>query len=153
MAERSENETAARRNRIWILLALVSMILSGIADTGPKVIQELDLSSVSMSYLGYSYFFALLPTLGISIKKKVFPGRKEWLIGTGMGVSILFGMFFLVMTLRTLPGTIVYPLNKTIVDVVIVLISVFIWKERLRLKQIFGIITAIAAIILLNLSI
>jgi len=152
MAEKGEDEKSVKRNRTWILLALVSMVLSGIADSGPKIIQELDLSSISMSYLGYNYFFALIPTLGISIKKKVFPGRKEWLIGISMGVSILFSMFFLVMTLRSLPGTIVYPLNKTIVDLVIVLISVFIWKERLKLKQIFGIITAIAAIVLLNLS-
>jgi multidrug transporter EmrE-like cation transporter len=153
MAEKGENIGVVRKNRIWILLALLSMLLSGIADSGPKIIQELNLSNISMSYLGYNYFFALLPTLGISIKKKTFPGKKEWLIGAAMGVSILFSMFFLVMTLRTLPGTIVYPLNKTIVDVVIVLISVFIWKEKLKLKQILGVITAIAAIILLNISI
>jgi|GEM_PF-1554318 len=153
MAERGEDAAAVQRNRIWILLALASMLLSGIADSGPKIIQELDLSRISMSYLGYNYFFALLPTLGISIRKKIFPGKREWLIGSAMGVSILFSMFFLVMTLRSLPGTIVYPLNKTIVDVVVVLISVLVWKERLKLKQVLGVITAIAAIFLLNMGI
>jgi len=152
MAEKGDSEEIKKRNRAWILLALASMIFSGIADTGPKVIQELDLSSMSMSYLGYNYFFAFLITLAITMKKKIFPGKKELLIGTSMGISILFGMFFMVMTLRIIPGTILYPLNKTLISVIIVLISFFIWKERLRPKQVFGVFTAICSVILLSLS-
>jgi drug/metabolite transporter (DMT)-like permease len=152
MTETGRDKIELRKNRIWILLALASMVLSGIADTGPKVIQELGLSSVSMNYLGYNYFFAFLPILGISISKSSFPGRREWLIGGAMGISILFAMFFLVMTLRTIPGTIVYPLNKTLVDVIIIFIAFIAWKERLNLKQVFGVITAISSVVLLNIG-
>ena len=128
------------------------MVLAGIADTGPKVIKELELSNISMSYLNYNYLFALIPTLSICIKRKSYPRKKEWIIGLVMGISLLFSMFFLVLTLRIIPGTVVYPLNKTIVDVVIVLLSFFIWKEKLNIKQIFGVCTAIIAALLLNLS-
>ena len=153
MAEKGDTESLIKKNRIWMLLALASMVLAGIADSGPKIIQELDLSGISMSYLGYNYFFALLPTLAIAIKRKSFPGKKELIIGIGMGVSILFSMFFLVMTLRFMQGTIVYPLNKTIVDIIVVLISVLVWKEKLKVKQVLGVLAAIAAVFLLNIGI
>ena len=152
IAERGEDKDAVKRNRTWILLALASMVLAGIADTGPKIIQEMELSNMAMTYLGYNYFFAMIPTLGIALKKRNFPGKVEWLLGIGMGISILFSMFFLVLTLKNISGTIVYPLYKTLTNVIIIVLSVSVWKERLKIKQMIGVLAAIAAVILLNID-
>lgn len=150
--EKDKNKDFNRKKFRWIILATLSMILSGIADSGPKIIEELGLSNISMNYLGYNYFFAFIPTLGVIIKKKSFPSKKEWLLGAGMGVSILFSMFFLVLVLQDNTGITVYPFNKIIVDIIIVLLSFFIWKERLNIKQFFGLLTAVGSVILLNIA-
>ena len=106
-----------------------------------------------MTYLSYNYFFALAPTLAICIKRKSFPSKKEWLIGSGLGLTGLFGMFFLVLALDTVPGTIAFPLNIMVVNISIVILSYFIWKERLSIKQIIGVCTGIIATFLISLKV
>lgn len=153
LAETGKEKNEKNKTKIWVMLAIIVMVASGVVDTGPKLIEELGLSDITMSYLSYSYFFALLPMLGICIKRKSYPSKKEWLIGLGLGSFGLMSMAFLVLTLKYIPATIAYPLVLISANIIIVLLSFFIWKEKLKLKQIFGVITGIVAVVLLNLSI
>jgi len=138
---------------LWFILVLASMVLSGIADTGPKVIQELGLGDLAMNYLVFNYLFALIPTVILGIWRKQFPKRKEWLIGSGLGATGLFNMFFLTLALRTVPGTLAYPINITVVSIAIIILSYIIWHERLNIRQIAGVITAISATVLISINI
>ena len=138
---------------LWFILILTSMILSGVADTGPKIIQELGLGKLAMNYLVFNYLFALIPTIILGIRKKQFPGRKDWLIGSGLGFTGLFNMFFLALALNTVPGTLAYPINITVVSISIILLSYLIWKEKLNLRQIGGVCTAITATVLISINI
>jgi drug/metabolite transporter (DMT)-like permease len=153
LAETSKEKDEKSKIKIWLMLAIIVMVTSGVADTGPKLIEELNLSNITMPYLSYSYFFALLPILGICIKRKSYPGKKEWLLGLGLGSCGLMSVAFLILTLKYIPATIAYPLVLITANVIIVILSFFIWKEKLNLKQIFGVFTGIAAAVLLNLSI
>jgi drug/metabolite transporter (DMT)-like permease len=138
---------------LWFILVLTSMVLSGVADTGPKIIQELGLGDLAMNYLVFNYLFALIPTIFLGIRRKQFPKRKEWLIGSGLGLTGLFNMFFLTMALRAIPGTLAYPINITVVSIAIILLSYIIWKEKLNPRQIAGVITAITATVLISINI
>ncbi len=138
---------------LWFLLVIISMLLSGVADTAPKIIQELGLGDLAMNYLVFNYFFALVPTIILGITRKQLPGKKEWLIGSGLGATGLFNMFFLTLALNTVPGTLAYPINITVVSIAIILLSYIIWKERLNIRQAAGVCTAITATILISLSI
>jgi drug/metabolite transporter (DMT)-like permease len=151
LTETSSDADIKKRIKVWIILAIIAMVASGIADTGPKLIEELNLSSIMFSYLSYMYFFALIPMLSICIKRKKYPDRKEWLIGLGLGSFSLLTMVFLVLSLKFIPGTVAYPLVLISVNIIVVIISFFIWKEKLKLKQIFGVCTGIIAAVLLNL--
>lgn len=153
LTETSNDTDTKKRIKIWIILAIIAMLASGIADTGPKLIEELNLTSIMFSYLSYMYFFALIPMLSICLKRKSYPDRKEWLIGFGLGSFSILTMVFLVLSLKFIPGTIAYPLVLISVNIVVVLLSFFIWKEKLRLKQIIGVCTGIIAAILLNLHV
>lgn len=151
LTETSSDADIKKRIKAWIILVIISMVTSGITDTGPKLIEELNLSGIMFSYLSYMYFFALIPMLSICIKRKKYPGRKEWLIGFGLGSFSLMTMVFLVLSLKFIPGTIAYPLVLILVNIIVVLVSFFVWKEKLKLKQIFGVCTGIIAAVLLNL--
>jgi drug/metabolite transporter (DMT)-like permease len=153
LAETSKKIETNKRNKTWIILAIIVMLSSGIAYTGPKLIKELNLSNFTFSYLSYMYFFGLVPMLIICIKRKCFPGKKEWLLGSGLGFLSFLSLTFLIFSLKEVPGTIVYPLVLISVGIVVVLLSFFIWKERLNLKQIIGVCTGIIAAVLLNLHI
>jgi drug/metabolite transporter (DMT)-like permease len=153
LAETSKEKSEKKKIKIWLILAIIAMMASGVADTGPKLIEEFNLSSITVSYLSYSYFFALLPMLATCIKRRNYPGKKEWFLGLGLGTFGLTSMAFLVLTLKYIPATIAYPLVLISANIIIVLLSFFIWKEKLGIKQIFGVITGIAAAVLLNISI
>ena len=153
LAETGKEKGEKEKIKIWLMLAIIAMVAAGVTDTGPKLIEKLGLSDITMSYLSYSYFFALLPMLGICIKRKSYPGKKEWLVGLGLGSFGLMSLAFLVLTLKYIPATTAYPLVLVSANIIIVLLSFFIWKEKLKMKQIFGVSTGIAAVVLLNLSI
>ena len=138
---------------LWFILVISSMVLSGIADTGPKIIQEIGLGNYAMNYLVFNYLFALLPTLYLVLKNRIIPKKTDWLIGSGLGLTGLFNMFFLTLALKTVPGTLAYPINITIVSISIVVLSFLIWKEKLSLIQIGGVCTAIAATVLISINI
>lgn len=153
LAETSKKIETNKRNKTWIILAIIVMLSSGIAYTGPKLIKELNLGNFTFSYLSYMYFFGLFPILIICIKRKCFPGKKEWLLGSGLGFFSFLTITFLIFSLKEVPATIVYPFVLISVGIVVVLLSFFIWKERLNLKQIIGVCTGIIAAVLLNLHI
>ncbi|MCL5987145.1 MAG: EamA family transporter [Actinobacteria bacterium] len=146
------NEFRIKNIRTWTFLVLASMMLSGIADSGPKVIKEIAPGYAAMTFLSFNYLFALIPSIGFCIKRKEFPTRKEWLVGIGIGLSSLFSFLFLFLSLKTIPGTVVFPLSLTAVNVIVLLLSFIIWKERLNLKQVAGVFTAIIAAVLFNLN-
>ena len=65
----------------------------------------------------------------------------------------LFNMFFLTLALKTIPGTLAYPINITVVSIAIILLSYIIWHEKLNIRQVAGVITAITATILMSINI
>jgi len=151
-SERKSEFTDTKNRYKWFLVAVITTISSGIADAGPEFIEEFNLSDLASTYLSFTFLFALVPVLFISIKRKQFPNRKEWLIGSGLGVSYFFSMFFMVLSLNSIPAVIAYPAVIIIVNIVIVILAFFIWKERLNLKQSFGFALGIASAILLSLN-
>ncbi|HCG77446.1 TPA: hypothetical protein DEW49_06095 [bacterium] len=95
--------------------------------------------------IGFPYSFLLC------LKNRIIPVKKGVLIGAGAGISSFFGSLFLLSALKRMAGPIVFPIAIGGNLATVSLLAAFIFKERLRIKGILGIISGIAGIILLSL--
>jgi drug/metabolite transporter (DMT)-like permease len=77
--------------------------------------------------------------------------RGDIAYGVGVGVPNSIGGFFLVSSLHVLPGIVVFPTLGAARVLLVALLGVLFWRERLGVKGAIGIAAAIAALILVNL--
>lgn len=102
-----------------------------------------------MAYI-YLLFSIIGELLGTSMVKasegftKIFPI-------IGVIISFGFSFFFLSLSLKAIPLNAAYAIWSGVGTVATVLISVFIWKEKVSVGSVIGILLIITGVIILNL--
>jgi small multidrug resistance pump len=69
----------------------------------------------------------------------------------GVIVSFVISFFFLSLSLKTIPLNMAYAMWSGLGTVVTVLISVLIWKEKITVGSVIGLILIITGVVVLNL--
>jgi small multidrug resistance pump len=69
----------------------------------------------------------------------------------GVVTSFALSFFFLSLSLKTLPLNLAYAIWSGLGTVATVLISVLIWKEKITVGSVIGILLIIAGVVVLNL--
>ena len=72
------------------------------------------------------------------------------LLGAGLGIANLGAVEFILRALGSLPGTFVFPVNNAAVVMMIALLGVLIWQERLSAAGWTGILLAAVSVALLG---
>ncbi len=142
-------EPRARAPGRWWLLP-VSFFFSGITAVCSKWLVELRLTGEKLPYLFYYSMWVCLFSLVLMRTKGSRPGRKEWMIGTTMGIAGMTGIFFFLSSLESVPGIVGFPVRATGTLIATSIISAGLWKERIGVKGIAGIALAIIAIFLIS---
>lgn len=93
-----------------------------------SIISELIGTSLLKASNGFSKLF---PTLGVL-------------------VSFTFAFFFLSLSLKSIPLNLAYSLWSGIGTVATVVISIMIWKEKINIGSVVGIILIITGVVVLN---
>lgn len=117
-----------------------------------KFIQTCVLPKYDNLFLLFSFSLSLFLSLFYFRKKKCRYGIKEVIFGIIIGIPNIACSYFLINSLKTLPATVVYPINSAGSIVVTCIICSFIFKERLKKNELAAIGMTIAGVVLINLS-
>lgn len=133
-------------------LGLLSvMILGGSADAMSKVFEELGPAHLSQQFLMYTFLSAFLLSLAVVAFKKQKFGSWEIFFGVLIGIPNFFSAKFLLGALTCLDAVIVYPTYSVASLLVITLAGIFLFREKLSIRQWIGLGIILPALALLNL--
>lgn len=140
-------QTGSALKPTLLLLAL----FGGLAEFSNKIFQkygyQVDMPLFLVAVFGSAFFLSLLVTW--RLRSPVH--RRDLLMGAAVGVPNLFASFFLIHALQTIPAAAAFPAYGAGTIVIISLGGLFLFRERLAPREIFGILATIAALVLINL--
>lgn len=130
---------------------ILMLLLSGGADVMAKIFDVFAPRSHSALYLFYNFATAFGLCILLVIHKKERPGFRELLYGTLIGIPNFFSAKFLLASLAKLPAVVVYPTFSVGTMLIVTLMGVVVFWERLSKLQWVAMGAIVAALILLNI--
>ncbi len=132
-------------------LGLVFLLLmGGSADAMSKVYEEIGPVSLSSQFLFYTFAVAFVLCLILMFIKKQRIGRNEILYGCLIGIPNFFSAKFLLLSLDSVPAVVAYPTFSVGTILVVTLVGIAVFKERLTIRQIIAVCAILIALVMLN---
>lgn len=131
------------------LLAL--LLVNGMCDAMNKVFSVYGLAALSSQFLFFSFFFALILCFGLMLIKKQRIGKWELVFGILLGIPNYFSSRFLLLSLNDVPALIAYPTYSIGAIIIITVLSMLLFKEKLTKTTVIAMMIILCAIVLLNL--
>jgi len=143
--EKSDSALQFKTGLILLLLA------GGGGDAMSKVFEELGDPTLAPQFLFYTFLAAFILCVMLTLLKKERLGFMEIMFGLLIGIPNFFSARFLLLALHDLPAVIVYPTYSVATILVITLVGVVFFKERLGKRQWTALGIILCALALLNL--
>ncbi len=147
-------------NKSYLYLPVILFLGSGTIDTTLKYVEKMYVAKNETSvYLSAIFLIAgiigMCSMLYLSIFKSKKLQFKNFIAGIILGVPNYFAMYFLLKALQTkgLESSTVFTINNVAIVLISTILGLFAFRESLSEKNIFGIVLAIIAIVLITLSI
>lgn len=137
----------------WLRLMLLSFVANGLGPFGLKILTEKGLAAqFHFQYLVWWYAGGLafgVSALLISRSRVQF---RDLIMAFGIGAASFGGQLFSAMALeQQVPGYIVFPVTTGGNLILVAAGGVFLFRERIGIYGILGIVTGIASLLLLSL--
>lgn len=142
-------KTDASDTRMGPLLIFL-LLMGGSADAMSKIYEETGPVSLSSQFLFYTFLVAFVLCIILMLIKKQRIGRNEILYGCLIGIPNFFSAKFLLLSLDTVPAVVAYPTFSVGTILVVTLVGVAVFKERLTIKQIIAACAILVALVMLN---
>ena len=136
--------------REWALLS-TAFFLTGVVSVTVKLIPALGLEKFKLTYILFLYGGAFISALMINRIRRELPTLKEIKVGVGMGISGVANIFFLLLALENLTGTIAFPVKTCGNIVLTVFITYLVWGEKINRKETIGLSLTLLAIVFMNI--
>lgn len=133
----------------WLLILL--LILGGVSDCMINVYDKIGTPSLSDNFLFYVFFAALISAVVLQLIQKKRISKWDIIFGAAIGIPNYYSSRFQLAALKTVPAVIVFPVYSVGTIVVISLVGLFFFSEKLERNKLIAIITAILALVLLNI--
>ena len=132
-------------------LPVLIFLMTGAADTGLKVYEQIFAASLSEElFVSGIFFVSFVIGLSILIKNgELHFSFKEIGYGIATGVVNLYSSIFLIYALKIMPGSLVFPIVNVSLVVLGTFIGIWYWKDHPSIKQWSGLAIAIISLILL----
>ena len=130
---------------------LLLFLFGGISEFSNKVFQKYGLQDDKAVFLLFTFSTAFLASLIVTLRKPRPVTRRDLLMGVAVGVPNLFSSFFLIRALDTLSAAAAFPAYGAGTILIINIVGVLFFKERLSAKEKWGVALTIVALILINL--
>ena len=136
------------RGVAWLVGAL--FITTGFCHLSPKVFSELAPQSQMSLYL-FS-LFAVSGVMGLCYVrfKPIRASLHDMRWSVMLGACNVAGTWLLVLTLKFLPGTVVFPFVSAVGLVITTVVAILYWKEQVRRLAYVGIGLTLIAVVLVN---
>ncbi len=142
-------------DHVYPLLLLFVLVFVGGGDAMAKVYEAVGQRDKDGFYILILFVTAAILTIGLLFFEKRKSGKriiwKEFAAGILVGIPNYFSSALLLKSLTGLPAFVVYPCFSAGTLLIVTLVAVPIFKERLGLKTWIGLGLILAALILLNL--
>lgn len=135
-------------SRIWLIAMLFSC---GMADAMSKIFTESSVAALESQFLFYTFAMAMALCFVIMVLKGQKIGAGEVMFGTMIAIPNFFASKFLLGALEDLSAVIVYPVFSVGTILVVTLMGILAFRERLAGKQWIGVAAILAALVLLNI--
>lgn len=149
------DETQSATSRVikskWFPLMMLTFIGQGLASTGSKVLVEAHQSNYVWQFLTVLYFSGFITMLLLSIFREAWPNKREVSTAVVMAACSVIGNSAITTALKTVKGSIAYPINNGSL-VIVVLAGVFFFRETIYPVGIVGILLGLGAIVILVLN-
>ena len=133
----------------WLLFLM--FITDGMAAVMSKVFEQTANQVLSDHFLLYTFAAALILCIAVILYNKEKIGLIDVVYGICVGVPNFFASRFMLQALVELPAVVVYPIRGVGGIVLIALVGVLFFKEKLKKHQWLAMIVVLAAVALLNL--
>jgi len=130
---------------------ILLLLLGGGCDAMSKVYEVFGAAALSEQFLFYTFLMAFVLCAVLVCRKGERFGLRELVFGTLIGVPNFFSAKFLLGALRSLPAVVVYPSYSVGTLLLITLIGVAVFKERLSKVQWAALAAIVPALVLLNI--
>ena len=141
-------DTGAAGGPMWLIVLLV---VAGLGDAMAKVFDTYGDTAYSGQFFIYTFFFDLLACLFLLVKNGEKPSMKEIGYGLALGVPNFFSARLLLKSIEHLPAVLVYPTVSVAIILVVTMVGLAFFKEKLKPRQLAGIGAILVALVLLNL--
>ena len=133
-------------------LGLVALLIAGgCADAMSKVYEQFGASSLSSRFLFYTFVVAFVLCTCYMLIKKQRIGKNEALFGVLIGIPNFFSAKFLLVSLGSIPAVVAYPTFSVATILLVSLVGVAVFKEKLSKRQYAGIAAILVSLVLLNI--
>lgn len=130
---------------------LLLLLCGGCGDVMAKIFEELGEKTLEKQFLFYTFVFSLVLCLVLMLRKKQLPGVPEVLFGALIGIPNFFSVKFLLRSLESVPAVIAYPTYSVATLLVITLVGVLLFREKLERRQWLALGIILLALALLNI--
>lgn len=144
-AEKGNNKAASGAGLVFLLLA------GGATDAMSKIYEELGVSDLKNHFLFYTFIMAFVLCVIVCLVKKQGLTKGDVGFGLLIGIPNFCSALFLLLSLSQLPAMIAYPTYSVATIVVVTLVGVLAFKEKLSRMQILSMVLIFAALVLLNI--
>ncbi|MDX2001704.1 MAG: hypothetical protein SFW35_04700 [Chitinophagales bacterium] len=153
------DNTNKGKNLTAILLPILVFVGSGFCDTGINYSQRIYLQGVPYAgfialLFGTAFFAGLLFLLFKRFRQDYKLGWKELGWGVALGLPNYFSLYFMIRSLEFsgMESSLVYPILNIGTVSAATVTAFFVFKEKLSLINVIGLIMALAAIVVLSIG-
>lgn len=134
--------------RLGLILTFIS---GGIGDFMNKVYSMYYDETAQTYFVMYTFFFALLVSIGIFIKDKSDMTLQDAIIGVCVGVPNQLTALLVLKASMTIPAFIVYPTYSAGIIIFVNIINYLVFREKLSKRQYIATAMIAVAIVCINL--
>lgn len=123
---------------------------NGTCDAMNKVYETAGSPVYSGQFLMIAFVCAMLLSLFMLLTGNGRIGKREALAGVLLGIPNYFSSRFLLYSLQTLDAIIVYPMYSVLTVIVITLLGMGIWHERITKRTALGMLLILLSVAFMN---
>lgn len=134
-----------------VLGLVILLIGGGSTDAMSKIFEEVGPAALKDHYLLYTFAMALVLCIALSLFKKQRLCPADVLFGLLIGIPNYLSSRFLLLSLGQVPAVVAYPSYSVGTIVLVSVIGVLVFKEKLSRRKLVALGIILAALVMLNL--
>ena len=131
---------------------LLLLLVTGFSNSMSKIFERVGEASLSDHFLFYIFLSAFVLNVGVCLLKKQKLALQDLLCGIAISIPNYYSARFMLLSLSEVPAVVAYPSYSVSSIVLVTLVGVFAFREKLSRRKLAALGLILAALVLLNLG-